>query len=38
LKNKLDSAMTRLHQLRLQDDDDEIWGENRHKQRAKLFE
>jgi hypothetical protein len=30
--------MARLHRLCLQVDDDGIWGENRHKQRAKLFE
>ena len=30
--------MTRLNQLCLQDDDDEPWDENRHEQRAKLFE
>ena len=30
--------MTRLNQLCLQDDDDELWDENRHEQQAKLFE
>ena len=38
LKNRLDSAMARLDRLCLQDDDDGPWDENRHKQRAKLFE
>ena len=38
LKDKLDSAMARLDRLCLQDDDDGIWDENWHKQRAKLFE
>ena len=39
LKIKLDSAMTRLHRLCAQDDDDdELWDESGHGQRAKLFE
>ena len=38
LKNKLDSAIARLNQLCLQEDDgDRIWGGDGHKQRAKLF-
>ena len=38
LKNKLDSAMARLDRLCLQDEDAELWEENEHEQRAKLFE
>ena len=40
LKNKLDSAMARLDRLCSQDDDDDdrVWNENGHEQRAKLFE
>ena len=48
LKNKLDSAMTRLDRLCVHDDDDNndndddnddgVWDENRHERRAKLFE
>ena len=38
LQNKLDSAMVRLHRLCSQEDDDGIWDENGHEQRAKLFE
>ena len=30
--------MARLDRLRLQDDDDGLWNENGHEQRAKLFE
>ena len=38
LKNKLDSAIARLDQLCLQEDDgDGIWDGDGHKQRAKLF-
>jgi hypothetical protein len=39
LKNKLDYAMDRLDRLYCsQDDNDGLWGKNRHEQRAKLFE
>ena len=40
LKDKLGSAMARLDRMRLQDDndDDGLWNENGHEQRAKLFE
>ena len=44
LRNKLDSAMARLDQLCLQDDNDNnddydgLWDEDWHEQRAKLFE
>ena len=38
LKDKLGSAMARLDRLRLQDDDDVLWDETWHEQRAKLFE
>ena len=39
-KNKLDSAMARLNRLCSQDegDNDGLWSENGHEQRAKLFE
>ena len=35
LKDKLDSAMARLDRLRLQDDG--LWDESGHEERAKLF-
>ena len=38
LKNKLDSAMVRPDRLCLRGDDDELRDENKHGQRAKLFE
>ena len=37
LKNKLGCAMARLDRLCSQDDDG-LWDENKHEQRAKLFE
>ena len=37
LKGKLDSVMARLDRLCLQYDDDGIWDEGWHEQRAKLF-
>ena len=38
LKSKLDSAMTRLNRLYLQDDNAGYWDENEHEQRVKLFQ